>query len=331
MHLTLVAGGDVLPGHFLAPYLVRQGEDYPFVNLAPHFRTADIGLVNLETPLSWRGKRVRHKTFTFRSNTTTAFALVRAGINAVSLANNHILDYGEWALADTLTSLDAVGIAHAGAGANETAARQPALLSLKNGLRVAILSYSLTFPERYWATEERAGTALARLPTLAADISAAKGQADLVVVCFHWGGELQEFPREYQSVYGHAAIDAGAGLVVGTHPHILQGFEWYRDGLIAYSLGNLVFGGGNSKRAVRSALLKVGWSAVEGLNDAAVLPLNVDNRATQFQPQTLTPVDHQDLCVHLEKLSAPWGVKVQPQPDGWAKLIKPENPPALKP
>jgi poly-gamma-glutamate synthesis protein (capsule biosynthesis protein) len=249
--------------------------------------------------------------------------LLRAGITVVSLANNHILDYGPAALADTLKALDAAGVAHAGAGNNLASSRKPAIVTLPTGQTLAVLSYSLTYPAAYWASPNKPGTAPGDIGLVQADVTSACAWATAVVVCFHWGGELIPEPRPYQTDLGHAAIDAGAALVVGTHPHILQGVEWYHEGVILYSLGNLAFGGGQSRRAVQSALFKVIFSPEGDIASVQARGLSVDNLRTHFQPVPLSGSENLLLVQTLSRLSQPWGTRVSLAKDDWATLEPP--------
>lgn len=330
---SLVAGGDVLPACWLDPYLQDKGQDYPYTLLAPHFQNADIGLVNLECPLSNRGRPVRKKKFTFCGQPEAAAALLRAGITVVALANNHILDYGPKALQDTLDALDAAGVAHAGAGADKHRARQPAILTVPGDRQVAVLSYSLTYPSEFWAGSRKSGTALARLGEVEADIRSATAWAKVVVVCFHWGGELETEPKPYQTLYGRAAIDAGARIVLGSHPHVLQGVEWYRGGVIFYSLGNLAFGGGRSRRTVDSMLAKIEVDASGASLTAYALALSVDNLATRFVPTPLAGSEAELVYRQVLRLSRAWGTRLEPDPSGWMRLwpAAPQNPPEETP
>ncbi len=329
--LTLVAGGDVLPGAFLQAYLKKNGPAYPYRHIAPYFHTAQLGLVNLECPLSTRGKRFTHKKFTFRADPKAAIGMKASGINAVALANNHIMDYGVQALEDTLASLDAAGIAYSGAGLTRTQARKPAVIEIPHGPTVALLSYSLTYPEEFWAGAHRPGTAFARLPDIEADINSATAGADLVIVSYHWGSELKRYPKGYQRQFAHASIDAGADVVIGTHPHVLQGLEFYKNKLILYSLGNLAFGGGRSKRAVDSALVKIIWSEPWDHFTAWILPLNVDNQATAFMPTPMGDSHRQALLTDLKTLSRAWGLSFGQEQDGWIRVLPLVSEPATRP
>jgi poly-gamma-glutamate synthesis protein (capsule biosynthesis protein) len=204
-----------------------------------------------------------------------------AGYDAVGLANNHHMDYGAEGSAETTRVLDVAGILHTGAGRNLTEARQPAIVE-RNGARVAFLAFTSVLLPSFAATDERPGVAAIRVQTLYApssrvteqpgspmetrtvvepgdlqalteSITDARRRADVVVASMHWGvsvgwanGPVYGKRVPYQMDLGRACIDAGASLVIGHHPHLLQGIERYRDGVICYSLGNFVFAGGRS-------------------------------------------------------------------------------------
>jgi poly-gamma-glutamate synthesis protein (capsule biosynthesis protein) len=202
--------------------------------------------------------------WTFRAPPAAAEALARAGIDVVSLANNHVLDYGKDALEETITLLDAAKVAHAGAGMTEAAAHAPALVRAR-GQTLAFLGYvkvsieggaSGGFDTRTWeAHDDAPGVAWAHPERIASDVAAARaGGAGVVVVMLHSGIEGQTAPNDWQIEAAHAAIDAGAALVIGAHPHVLQGAARYKGGLIAYSLGNFVFDTGEAQT---SAILRV--------------------------------------------------------------------------
>jgi poly-gamma-glutamate capsule biosynthesis protein CapA/YwtB (metallophosphatase superfamily) len=213
-----------------------------FSQVRPLFQGANVAFVNLETPVSSRGTPKTQKSITFHSPPALVEGLAAAHINVVSLANNHALDYGPVALADTIGYLNAAGIAHSGAGATLATARAPALLTTPAG-KVAVLAFTDIIPAGFPATATGAGvspTAPDRTAMLSA-IGAAAREAAYVIVSFHWGIEYTGQANAEQRSLAHAAIDAGADLVLGTHPHVLQGLELYRGKLIAYSLGNFVF------------------------------------------------------------------------------------------
>lgn len=290
------------------PVMAEQGYDYPFVKMLPYFSGAQIIFGNVEGPLTNRGTAEQDKTFVFRSPPAkVSAALKAAGFNVVSLANNHTLDYGADGLIQTIETLDAAGILHAGAGADLKAARQPALIQI-NGFKVAILAYSMTLPENFFAGPDKPGTAFGHEAHVRADVMSAREQADIVLVSFHWGQEGKTTLRDYQTRLGHIAIDAGASAVIGHHPHILQGIEQYKDGIILYSLGNFTFGS-YSMRSARSAVAQLRFRKAR-LQSVRLFPINVNNFEVQFQPQPLTGASADAVIEELRALSAELNTRV---------------------
>ena len=202
---------------------------------------ADVAVVNLETPLSTRGAPVP-KTYTFRGPPEMAARLVEAGVDVANLANNHGLDYGPVALLDTLDHAAAVGLHVVGAGPDATAAYAPALVETPAGT-VAVVGLTRVLHTRTWeATPTRAGLASAYDEAAAvAAVQAAEALADHVVVAIHWGAELADCPNADQRHLARLLVDAGADVIAGHHPHVLQGVQPLRGGLVVYSLGNFVW------------------------------------------------------------------------------------------
>ena len=301
--LRIIAVGDIMLGGSAAPEMARFGYDYPFAHVRNLLNGADVVFGNLEGPLTDAGEPERDKRYVFRSPPAqVAPALAAAGFNVVSLANNHAMDYGVEGLQQTLLALSAAGIEHAGAGMNLEQARQPAFIRTAD-YSVAVLAYSLTFPESFWARADRAGTAFGHEHHVRADVRAALEKADIVVVSFHWGREGTTELRDYQPRLGHAAIDAGATVVLGHHPHILQGIERYKHGIIFYSLGNFVFGS-YSRAAQRSVVAEL---EIENARLARVrlVPLNVNNVEVIFQPRLLASAEAAQVVAELRELSLP--------------------------
>lgn len=236
--------GDVLLGEYVGTLLKRHGFDYPYEHVRETLQQADFAVANLETAVtSISGEKPGLKTYEFRSDPEAMPAFREAGFDLVSLANNHTLDFGPEGLRDTMRHLDANEIAHVGAGESAAEAFAPVYLE-KNGLRIAVLGFSRVIPDGSWkAGKQSLGLADAydyRLPV--GEIEAAKAEADLVVVLVHWGEERSQEPDPLKQVdLGRRFVDAGADLVIGSHPHVLQGIERYKDRWIAYSLGNFIF------------------------------------------------------------------------------------------
>ncbi|MDA8099729.1 MAG: CapA family protein [Nitrospiraceae bacterium] len=283
--LTIAAVGDIMLGHRAAPWLRQEGAAYPYAKVLPVLREAQLVIGNLEAPISTRGAAVENKQFTLRAEPLAADSLAAAGIRVVTLANNHILDFGPLALQDTLNILDEHGILHSGAGMDLDDARQPAFLKV-GGRTIAFLSYSLTFPIEFYASAGRPGTAPGYKDYVRRDIEAARPRADLVVVSFHWGAELMTAAKDYQQELGRKAIDWGADLVLGHHPHILQELELYKGRLIAYSLGNFVFGSESDK--TNSSIILLCTFRGKSLVRAEIVPLDVNNYRVAYQPRILT-------------------------------------------
>ncbi len=240
--LTVAAMGDV--NLDIRP--VREGDfANPWVGMGSFIAAADLAFANLECAISYRGEPVAGKAFTFRGSPAALPYMKEAGVDVVSQANNHVRDWGTDALMDSFAYLDAAGLARCGAGADWGQAHAAAYL-MGNGLKVACLAYNDINWPGWQAGSGYPGVAdAAEVGQMQADIVAAKANADLVIVSFHWGTERKYTPDGSQVYYGHAAVDAGADLVLGHHPHVVQGYEIYNGKLIAYSLGNFVFSPGS--------------------------------------------------------------------------------------
>jgi len=277
--LTIAAVGDIM----LAGMEFSQGIDFPFDSTRAVLQSADIAIGNLEAPFGCGG-RPFNKKFTFRVSPEWAPALVRAGFDVLNLANNHILDYGPGLLFSTLRILDSLDLAHCGAGITRDSAEAPAILC-RNGIRVAFLGFSLTYPEAFWATAKRPGTAFPEKARVVSLIDSLQSLVDLVVVSFHWGKELHSLPEAYQREYAHLSIDAGADLVLGHHPHVLQGIEFYKNVPIVYSLGNFVFGAGERK-TIPSGIF-VGVFSDSGFVRGKVIPIHVHYFKTGSQSRVV--------------------------------------------
>ncbi len=315
--IRIAAVGDIMLGGTATPELRKYGYDYPFEQTQGILKQAQIVFGNLEGPLTGAGAPATSKQYVFRSPPDqVAPALARAGFNVVSLANNHTLDYGPEGLADTRAALDRAGIGYAGAGRNLAEARRPVYM-VADGVTIAFLAYSLTFPEEFWAGPDTPGTAFGHERFVRADVKTAREKADIVVVSFHWGQEGKTELRDYQAQLGHAAIDAGAAAVLGHHPHILQGVERYKYGVILYSLGNFAFGS-YSHIATRSTIALLTFRDGRW-RELRLLPINVKNAEVVFQPRPLVGPDAAEVVEHMQRLSQSLGTMLENR-DGVAVL-----------
>lgn len=244
--ITVAAVGDIHFSGSVARLVAAKGPKAPFTSTASVLRKADVTIGNLETSLSRRGSAVPGKAYTFRGTPRAVMGLKYAGFDFLGLANNHARDYGSVALRDTIRNLNRAGLAHAGAGKDRAAAFRPAIIE-RNGAKVAFLAFSQIGPASFRATSSRSGTAYTLSQTeMRRAIKRASRKADYVIVSFHWGEERSYRPTARQVAYGRAAIRAGADAVLSHHPHVIQGVEYYRKGIIAYSLGNFVFSPGSA-------------------------------------------------------------------------------------
>ncbi len=280
---SIAAVGDVMMEGAALSVIREKGPDYPFDGTRSLLQDADAAIANLEAPFGGGGKPF-NKTFTFRVPPEFAAGVRNAGFDILTLANNHILDYGPSELKSTLAVLDSLKLAHCGAGMNRAGAEAEAVFR-KPGWTVAVLAYSLTYPEAFWATASRCGTAFPVRDALKRRIAEIRPSADLVAVCFHWGKELAKLPLPYQREFARLSIDSGADLVIGHHPHVLQGIELYKGRPIVYSLGNFVFGS-KSESCRESAILKVFFTKA-GFQRGELVPISVYHREVHFQPRIL--------------------------------------------
>ena len=254
--LRLAAVGDVTFGNGVGAMIGLYGARYPWLSVAPVLRRADIAIANLEGAVSTRGTPVPNKQFHFRGPPAALAAAGRfAGVDVVSLANNHTLDYGRVAFLDTLRYARLYGIQTVGGGADFERARRLAVILL-GGIRVAFLGYSDLRPLGFDAGPGRPGTASAVPELIATDVRAARTRTDVVVVYFHWGDQRTFSPTGRQRYLARVSFAAGAQVVLGAHPHVQQPRERFGTRFVAWSLGNFVFGA-NSPGTERTGILRL--------------------------------------------------------------------------
>jgi poly-gamma-glutamate synthesis protein (capsule biosynthesis protein) len=240
---VIVAVGDVMLSRTVGEIITATGDPRaPFLKTVGMLEEADITFCNLESPFYEEEPQTGDR-LTFGADPVTVEGLKYAGFDIVSLANNHFGDQGTDGMSFTLSHLTENGIGYTGAGENEVAARQPFIIE-RNGVKFAFLAYNdvqSAIRKGYAATSDKPGFAVLTSSNLKQDIQYAREKAQVVVVSIHWGVEYEETPTERQITYAHLAIDSGASLVLGHHPHVIQPLEEYKDGYIFYSLGNFVF------------------------------------------------------------------------------------------
>lgn len=256
---------------------------------------ADICMVNQEFAFSDRGEPMEDKQYTFEISPRYTSIFTELGIDIVSLANNHTLDFGREALLDSFDALDRAGILYVGAGKDLERAKKMEVLEV-NGIKIGFLAASRVIPVVEWnAGKELPGMFTTYDPTaLIAEIEKGKESCDFLVVYVHWGEEYQEFPEEFQKQMARQYIDAGADAVIGSHPHVLQGLEYYKGKIIAYSLGNYIF---FSKTGI-GAMLKIVLKE-DGTQMIALEPFN----SAAFPMKVLEQEKRDEFFRYMEKIS----------------------------
>ena len=297
--VRLVAAGDLNLAHWITPILDKHGKEYPYKYIKDYLLSSDLVFSNLEAPFCNDGKPYP-KNFVFKVPEKHVNALKAGNINLVSLANNHILDYGIPCLESTVKLLEQEKINFAGAGINFENAHKPAIFEI-NKIKFAFFAYSMTLPKYFFATDSTGGTAYPKRKILKDSIAYYNNKVDYIIVSFHWGQELTELPKEYQQNYAHWAIDYGADLILGHHPHVLQGIEKYKNKLIIYSLANFVFAS-YSNKAADSILLDLVFTKDE-IKDIKVLPINVNNYEVRFQPKKMKGEKKSKVINYLNQIS----------------------------
>ncbi len=253
--VRLLFGGDVMLSRNVGRVArERRDPSLPFREIASAFQQADIGFVNLESPFT-RDPRKRGQGMIFKALPEMAYGLKHAGVDVVSTANNHVRDCGAEGVQFTRQVLAGHGIHAAGTGGTAEEAHRGVILS-RYGIRFGFLAY--TYDQRngnYFDDDDR--IAMMDLRALRNDMAALRTRADVVIVSMHAGAEYRKQPNSQQVEFGQAAIDAGASLVVGHHPHVVQQVEVYKNGLILYSLGNLIFDQKSPKETTEGLLAEV--------------------------------------------------------------------------
>lgn len=272
--------------------------------LLERMQAADILLVNNEFSFSSRGAPMAGKQYTFRANPANAEILHALGVDIVSLANNHVFDYGEDAFLDTLTTLSGTAIPYVGAGKNIEEAMQ-AQYFIAGGMKIAYVAASRA--EKYILTPEATETTPGVLRTydpalFLQAVQVAKQNADVVIAYPHWGTENTHVLEKVQVELGEQLVDAGADIVVGAHPHCLQGISFYNGKPIAYSLGNFWFNTSTGD----TALLEITIEAPGQYTTRVVPCLQRGGKTTMLTEEQ----DRSRVFTHLQTIST--GITIGP-------------------
>ena len=245
-------------------------------DLIDEMKQADVMMVNNEFAYSLRGKKTPDKSYTFRAKPERVSILHEMGVDIVSLAKNHALDYGQEALLDTFETLENAGIDYVGAGENMDRAKAPIYYTIEDKTIGIVSASRVIFAMDWYATDTRPGMIGTYDPAqFIPSIEEAKKNSDFVIAYVHWGKENTHKLLDYQVTMAKQYIDAGADAVIGAHPHVLQGIEFYKGKPIAYSLGNYWF----SSKSRESALFKLIINPDDSV-DVQLIPAMCDNAYT---------------------------------------------------
>jgi len=308
--VTLKVAGDLMFDRGVRKAIDEHGWEYPLELVAGFLSSADVTLANLESPLGVLGRRLPGKLIWFRADPKMANALVQASIDVVTIANNHILDYDTENLLETLDILETHGVMYVGGGRNLEHAREPKIIERK-GVKMAFVGYSeFAHPDLFWsysyprtfeAKEDLPGVLPIDKQYIAEDVKRARALgAHIVIACFHWGMEDVNVPvpfRVDQREIARYAIDSGVDLVLGFHPHALQGIEVYQGKYIVYSMGNFVM---DQKREIQreSMILTFGLTR-DGIKSLEVTPVYI----TDCRPHILEGADAKRLLSRIRDYS----------------------------
>jgi poly-gamma-glutamate capsule biosynthesis protein CapA/YwtB (metallophosphatase superfamily) len=296
--ISLVAVGDINLGRKAGRIILSGDVDYAFAKTKDIISGADIAFGNLESTISEQNGITQNGVWCFTAPPIAAETLAHAGFDVVSLANNHVWDFGKRALLSTPDYLDQVGIRHAGTGATLDAAYTPAMLSVK-GIRIAFFSATRIFNFGGQEHEAFTYTAWLDMKRLSPAITKAKGEVDLVIVAAHWGAEYQDRPADENVKLAHEMVDAGADIILGGHPHVPQGIERYNNAFIIYSLGNFAYHQTteHSIWKTRSIILKLILTK-DGVKSYEMIPVTCG-----FQPAVAEGALGDEILAHMEKIS----------------------------
>lgn len=221
------------------------GFNYNFARVKKLWRGDDFTFMNLETPIIKSAKKTPStkpkNDISFYSTPSSLKAVKKAGINAVSIANNHGLDHGRKGFKETMQQLKQRKIAYTGGGKNVAQAKRSIVYKKINGVKIAVVAINDVIPPNFTATKTGAGQLTTQVTAYKQTIKKAHSHAQYVVVVPHWGEEYKQYPTKREQQLAHQFIDAGADLIIGGHPHVLQPIKKYHGGVIFYSVGNFIF------------------------------------------------------------------------------------------
>jgi poly-gamma-glutamate synthesis protein (capsule biosynthesis protein) len=300
------AVGDILLDRHIRQKIEENDLHYPLSLAKALIKGHDLAFCNVESSISTRGQRVKGM-WRFRGDAAFVPMLSEAGFNLACVANNHTLDYGREAFTDTMDALAAGGLTPIGGGKTQALAIAPTYVTME-AMTIAFIGNEDVPLDGFTnlpGHSKLPGPAQATIETIEASVRKAKQHADLVVVSQHWGIEYEDQPRPYQVQWAHRIIDAGASLLIGHHPHVLQPLESYHGGTIIYSLGNFVFDQ-KFPRQTQTVIFECEFQK-DGVHAVRLLPMRIDEN---FRPQPpTTPEDASQILAWMDAISRPFATR----------------------
>ncbi len=302
--VSFCAVGDVLLDRKVKLKIEKNGVHYPFEKTKDFVSQHDIAFFNLECPLAdSTGGFPINKKYSFRADTANIKAIKEAGFTIASVANNHTIDYGKNAFLQTIENLQNNEIFAVGGGKNQAAAFAPLLFEVK-GESFAVFAVLEFLLEGTTFTENTAYPAFAQINRLCDSIEKYQDNVDHILVSFHWGDENAQKPHARQKEFAHKVIDSGADLVIGHHPHILQGIEVYKEKIILYSLGNFVFD--NSGKLQNQSLIFSCVFQNGQLKNPQLIPVKINNT----RPEMADEKTQNEIFSYLDTLSSAFNTRL---------------------
>lgn len=297
--------GDTMLGRLVNETIDQTSYAYPWGDVLPLLVQNDLNIINLETALTYSNNKVP-KVFNFQATPDKVASLKLAHIDVCNIANNHILDFSNEGLYETVATLDQANIKHVGAGKNITQAAEPVIITHKD-ITIGIIGYTDNEPT-WQATAQRPGTnyiEVGDIETIRRQLNMFKHKVDLVVVSIHWGPNMRERPTQAYIDFAHAIIDAGAHIIHGHSAHIVQGIELYKDGIIMYDTGDFVddYAIDPRLRNDYGCIFLVNATKDDGIQEMRLIPTRIDT----MQVNKAVGHDYIRIMNHIQEVSRPFG------------------------